>query len=122
MRRILFLFAILMAASASAQEITSGVSYVQTYEQAMEIENKKVLVIFGADWCLYCQKLKGDLDLLNLDDYVVCMVDADERADLKGKHSFKMLPSSLILLNRKEISRKSGYTKQDYMGWLKKNK
>jgi thioredoxin-related protein len=122
MRRILFLFAVLMAASASAQELTSGVSYVQTYEQAMEIENKKVLVIFGADWCLYCQKLKGDLDLLNLDEYVVCMVDADERADLKGKHLFKMLPTSLILLNKKETSRKSGYSKQDYMGWLKKNK
>jgi len=122
MRRILFLFAILMAASASAQELTSGVSYVQTYEQAMEIENKKVLVIFGADWCQYCQKLKGDLDLLNLDEYVVCMVDADERLELKSKYSFNMLPTSLILLNRKEISRKSGYTKQDYMGWLKKNK
>ena len=122
MRRILFLFAILLASSASAQELTSGVSYVQTYEQAMEIENKKVLVIFGADWCLYCQKLKGDLNILDLDEYVVCMVDADERAELKIKHSFKMLPTSLILLNRKEISRKSGYLKQDYMGWLKKNK
>jgi thioredoxin-related protein len=111
-----------MAASASAQELTSGVSYVQTYEQAMEIENKKVLVIFGADWCQYCQKLKGDLDLLNLNEYVVCMVDADERLELKSKYSFNMLPTSLILLNRKKISRKSGYTKQDYMGWLKKNK
>ena len=119
-RSSIFLFVILLAASASAQELTSGVSYVQTYEQAMEIENKKVLVIFGADWCQYCQKLKGDLNLFDLDEYVVCMVNADERAELKGKYSFKTLPTSLIILNRKEISRKSGYTKQDYMGWLKK--
>jgi thiol-disulfide isomerase/thioredoxin len=116
------IFAILATASLTNAQQTSGISYVDNYEQAVEMKDKKILVVFGADWCKYCQDLKRDVHLLQLDGYVVCMIDADERLDLKTKHSFKMLPTSLIIFNKKEISRKSGYSKQDYGGWLEKQK
>jgi thioredoxin-related protein len=108
--------------SANAQEYTSGVSYVNDYEQAVEIEGKKILVVFGAEWCRYCQVLKNEIDMLQVDEYIVCLVDVDQRPDLKKKYLFKTLPTSVVLFNRKEIARKSGYTRQDYGGWLEKHK
>jgi|LakMenEpi03Aug12_release.lakeMendotaPanAssembly.Ray.scaffolds.fasta_scaffold557216_2 thioredoxin-related protein len=110
----------LMLSIANAQEHTSSFSYVNDYEQAVETKDKKILVVFGADWCKYCHELKRDLNLMHLDNYIVCVVDVDVKPDLKKKYSCNMLPCSVILLNKKEISRKSGYKKQDYGGWLEK--
>lgn len=96
--------------------------FVESYEEAISKEDARVLVIFGAKWCKYCRILKEDLDSLDLDGYTVCVVDVDSRKDLARKHETKSLPTSLVLENKKEVSRHVGYEKEGYQAWLNSNR
>lgn len=96
--------------------------FVDDYEQAVKRTDKSVLVVFGTDWCSHCKKLKNEKDSLNLDDYVVCMVDADANSKIAKKNSVSSYPTSIIVYEGKEVSRKSGYKKSDYQKWLDSNR
>lgn len=92
------------------------------YEQAIKNADRNVLVVFGTDWCSHCVRLKKDIKSLNLDDYVVCVVDADENKEIARKNKVSSYPTSVIFSEGKEIARKKGYTKGDYQGWLDSNR
>lgn len=94
--------------------------FVPRYEDAVSMKEKKVLLIVGADWCRGCVRLKKSIDSINLKGYVVCFVDADERADICMSHSVSAYPTSLILFEGEEVSRNKGYEKRSYENWLKK--
>jgi len=100
----------------------AGPDFVNDYEKATSTKDKNVLVIIGTEWCGGCVRLKEALKSANLDDYVVCVVDAEERKDISKKHSVSAYPTSVILFNKEEMSRKKGYEKSSYDKWLEKNR
>ena len=92
--------------------------FLENYEDAVATQGKKVLVIFGADWCGYCNLLKRDLKDMSLDGYVVCIVNIDDRPDLNKSNRVSLLPTSVVIKDGKEIGRKQGYNKDQYKNWL----
>jgi len=92
--------------------------FVEKYEEAVAIQGKKILLVFGSEWCGYCTILKRDLKDMKLDGYVVCVVDVDQRPDLKRLYNTRLLPTSVILKEGKEVGRKQGYSKDQYEKWL----
>jgi len=91
-----------------------------TIKLATEI-NKPVLIIFSADWCKHCTILKDDFTnnkLTEISNYVICIVDVDTNKEIKKEFGIKSLPTSIILSNNVEKSRKIGYSNKEYKGWL----
>lgn len=82
--------------------------------------NKPLLLIFGADWCGYCTKLKKDILVDNSTQlYITCVIDTDLDKSLSKKFKVRSLPTSIIVEDEVEKRRKTGYkNKQDYLDWL----
>lgn len=79
-----------------------------------------LLTIYSADFCGYCQNLKKDIiELDTLDKFIVCIVDVEKNKELQTQMKVKNLPTSIITINNKELSRKIGYNKKEYKDWLK---
>ena len=109
-RVIVFIIAVSLFSSCIASE----------YDEADK--DQRVLLILGADWCIYCNKLKADMDTMDLSGYEVRVFNVDHDKDISGKYRVSSLPTSIIILNGKEVSRKVGYIKSDYMKWLNSTK
>lgn len=92
------------------------------YQKAVAHDERNVLVIFGADWCKYCKILKGDMPNMNLEGYVVCVVDVTEQRDLKKQNNISTLPTSIVMSGGKEVSRITGYSAKQYKEWLEANR
>lgn len=123
MKRIATIFvAASLAMVQASQEFGAEPVFVESYEEAVAMEDAKVLIIFGAKWCKYCLILKEDLKSLNIDDYTVCIVDTETRKDLVKKYRVRALPTSVVIQGDKEISRKTGYEKEEYQAWLDSNR
>jgi thioredoxin-like negative regulator of GroEL len=96
--------------------------FTKDYEEAMREKDRKVILVFGADWCPACVVLKKHLEGMNLDGYLVCVLDVDESRDIKRKHGARMLPTSIIMEDGKEVSRHVGFDKQYYDAWVEENR
>lgn len=116
-----FILALLLCFGLANVSLSAPPVFENDYEKAVESEGK-VLVIFGTNWCRYCKYLKKDMDSLNLDNYTVCVIDAEKRKDLIKKHGLNSYPTSIILEQKKESTRKSGYEKKEYQSWLDANR
>jgi thioredoxin-related protein len=97
--------------------------YYDEYEKCMELSkdyNKKIVIVFGADWCPYCRTLKKDIDdIFQFSKYIVCFIDTDQNEALVKKYRIRGLPTSIIIDSKEtELSRKTGYKKTDYNQWL----
>lgn len=119
MSKFIYLFLAFVLASVS---YGADPEFVNDYEKAISTRGKNVLVVIGAEWCGGCANLKKGLRSMDLDDYVVCVVDAEERKDLVKKYSVSVYPTSVIAFNKEEVSRKKGYDKSSYDSWLDKNR
>lgn len=87
-----------------------------------KLHNRPLILIFGASWCSYCKDLKKDISSIKpFDRAVVCVVDIEKNENLVKKYSIKGLPTSIIIIQDQEKSRKSGYQKHDYETWLNGN-
>ena len=85
--------------------------------------NMPILLIFGADWCGYCQNLKRDLPTIpEIDKFIVCAIDIENNPELKAQMNVSSLPTSIIIdqNTNKEIIRKLGYKPLEYKGWLRR--
>lgn len=95
--------------------LDSAIKLTQTH-------NRKLLLVFGADWCPYCKVLKKDISTINTSSYIVCIINTDKYTELVDQFKIKGLPTSIILTaDKKEISRKTGYKKEEYNSWLQNN-
>lgn len=112
----------LMALTPGNPVQAAGPVFVEKYEDAVSDKKSNVLLVFGTDWCKYCKYLKKDMDSMNLDDYVVCFVNAQERKDLRSKYKIGSYPTSIIVRDEEEVSRKVGYENKEYMDWLDTNR
>lgn len=93
-------------------------------DSLIESENSKkdILVIFTADWCGFCQKMKKDIDddQSLVEDLIVCYIDYDENKDLVKEYKVKNIPDYFLLHKGVETKRKVGYSnKKDFKKWLK---
>lgn len=78
------------------------------------------LYIFTADWCAPCKKLKTmlykDLDIPKW--YDISMIDIDQFPEIAKKYSVKVIPTTLLLDDGKEVARITGYS-SSYKNQLK---
>ena len=93
------------------------------YRQSLDlskIHKRKLIVVFSADWCVYCQDLKKDLkSLKGLDKFIICIIDVDKDKQIPSKFKIKNLPTSVGLNSEeKELSRLVGYRKNKYEAWI----
>jgi len=116
------------ARSTDTPPQTSPKSYVEPieeqprftgdYEAAMAEKDRRVILVFSADWCPHCVSLKEHLKGMELGDHLVCIVDVDQHKDLKRKHSVRILPTSIIVEEGKEVSRNRGFNPEKYDEWF----
>lgn len=97
--------------------------YYDEFDKCKELAskyNRKLVLVFGADWCPYCRILKKDIDKIdNFKQYIVCFIDTDKNKELVEKYRIKGLPTSIIIDKQEnELSRKTGYKQADYNTWL----
>lgn len=84
----------------------------------------KDLVIFSADWCFHCQKLKEYLASApsEANAYSIELLDFDKDKDIAIKLKVKDLPTSIIFNDDGSIlTTKVGFHKTQYKEWLKQN-
>lgn len=70
------------------------------------------LLIFTADWCGPCNKLKADLDAHPemLQDYTWGFIDIDRDGELAERYDVKSVPALILVdSDNKEIKRRVGY-------------
>jgi thioredoxin-related protein len=87
-----------------------------------EQSNQKILVIFTANWCEYCNEMKNDLqNCQELQGMIVCFVNIDKYPELKQEYRVRSIPDYFILKNKMEIKRQKGYRdKKEFIRWLNK--
>ena len=114
--------------SADEQPQTSPPAQPETpritedYEQAKKETKRKVILVFGAEWCPHCVTLKGHLKDMNLDGYLVCLVDVDNEKNLSKEYKVRSLPTSVILDKGEEVSRIKGFESNKFDAWLEQNR
>lgn len=85
--------------------------------------NCQLLLIFSADWCGYCKRLKKEINnIQGFNDRIVCVIDTDKNGKLAEEYKIRGLPTSILLKDNTELSRKMGFVKDDYENWLNENK
>jgi thiol-disulfide isomerase/thioredoxin len=97
--------------------------FFDEYDKVLSIakeKQKRIIVIFSADWCPHCQDLKKDLTSMSIpQQYLLCIIDIDKNKALVNKFNISGLPTTIaITSNEKELCRKSGYQKKSYEAWL----
>lgn len=100
--------------------------YVDTLEDAIamsEDTNKDVLLIFGAEWCGACGKLKTDL--LNnpqmSDNLIICYVNIDKNQNLATEYRVRTIPHYILIRNKIEIKKEKGYINPErFIRWRNK--
>jgi thioredoxin-related protein len=98
-------------------------AFVTDFDLATQLSKEtglKIVVVFSAEWCEYCQKFKNDLpEIKNFDNKIICIVETENNQKLVRKFKIKNLPTSLILNTESvEIDRIVGYNKSSYENWL----
>jgi thiol-disulfide isomerase/thioredoxin len=96
--------------------------FTEDYDAAIREKDRKVLLIFSADWCPHCVLLKDHLKETNLEGYLVCVVDIGSNRAARRTHSVRSLPTSIILKDGEEVSRERGFDKQSFDAWVEKNR
>ena len=85
----------------------------------------KDLIIAGADWCPACVKLKNFIKTnpKQLENFDVQIIDIDKNPEIKKNLKVRLLPTSVIFNDDNKIQAKlEGFTEQNFINWLNKNK
>ena len=90
--------------------------------QRGEAENKKVFLVFNADWCRYCLQMEKEtfqnptvIAYVNR-NFVPISVNSDKQQDIAEKYSVRGLPSTwFISENGDRIGNRPGYVAADEM-------
>jgi len=119
---IYMLFAIGLIMTAASANDSFIVTSLKDAKMLSESTKKPILLIFGADYCKYCNELKSDLFASPLkeltDNYIICYVDVDKEPNIKS-YSVTMIPDSRVIKNNREIAKIKGYSSNNYVRWIK---
>lgn len=108
----------------AAQSTDGGIQWLSYAEgrQRGEAENKKVFLVFNADWCRYCLQMEKEtfqnptvIAYVNR-NFVPISVNSDREQDIAAKYSVRGLPSTwFISENGDRIGNRPGYISADEM-------
>ena len=90
--------------------------------QRGEAENKKVFLVFNADWCRYCLQMEKEtfqnptvIAYVNR-NFVPISVNSDREQDIAAKYSVRGLPSTWFISEKGDrIGNRPGYIAVDEM-------
>jgi len=117
----------LFTGAVHASGIQTGDDGIQwfTYaegRQRGEAENKKVFLVFNADWCRYCLQMEKEtfqnptvIAYVNR-NFVPISVNSDREQDIAAKYSVRGLPSTWFISEKGDrIGNRPGYIAVDEM-------
>ena len=84
--------------------------------QLIDINDKKVVINFGAEWCAPCKKMKPYIIRLQEDlkeKVKIVRLDADENKSLINHMKIDGLPVIIIYENGKETWRNTGFLSEE---------
>lgn len=100
------------------------------YDEALKEakkNNKKMLLIFGADWCHWCKKLKNETlkseevqrELVE-NNIIEVHINTDQKRELAKKYRVRGIPAyALVDKDEKELRSGSGFKdSEDFIAWL----
>jgi len=100
-------------------------NYTETIEFAKR-NNKQVLLIFGAEWCQWCKKMKSET--LNnssvqskMSAYVYYYVDTDKEKDIAKKYKVSGIPYYAIInpTNESIVRQGNGFkSSTEFVAWM----
>lgn len=73
-----------------------------------EDADKNYLVMYTAEWCIWCQGMYPIIKQLRKDGYIVYVVDADKHPEAAREHQVESLPTFIVMNQGKEASRIKG--------------
>lgn len=82
------------------------------------------LLIFSADWCPSCVRLKQAIQTnpAIVDGFVVSLIDFDADPELAASHGVKRIPTVVRVLSNGQTVKKVGFTTgADLKQWLQKH-
>ena len=117
--------AVMVPSVPSLPELQKNI-YYDEFDKSKDLAkkyNKKLVLVFGADWCPYCRDLKKDINnITEFSNYIVCFIDTDKNSQLVKDFRVRGLPTSIMVDSTdKELSRKTGYKHSEYQEWLRSN-
>lgn len=97
--------------------------YVNSLEDAVVLQKSiehDILLIFSSDKCTYCNILKKDLEDMNIENKIICIVDIDKNMNIKKQYRVSVIPDTRIISKGKDIKRIVGYkNKTTYIDLIK---
>lgn len=121
---LLFLLSSAGAPTAAAQTSDDGIQWMPYEEgrQRGDTENKKVFLVFNADWCRYCHQMEKEtfrnpavIAYVNR-NFVPISVNSDKKQDIAAKYNVRGLPSTWFLSETGDrIGNRPGYIPADEM-------
>ncbi len=87
------------------------------------VSQQTTVVMFGATWCTYCHQRAPLLatERAKSDSFALAALDIDEQQSLAVEYQVMTLPTTVIFVNGKEVSRKTGFMDEGGLhGWLEK--
>lgn len=98
------------------------ISSLAEAEKLSQSTGQPLLLIFGADYCVYCNKLKTDILKKevgpSIDSFIVCYIDLENNPAYRKKYNLSTIPDSRIIVNGKQVSRMQGYSRSDFSKWI----
>lgn len=99
-----------------------------TYAEAIELakkHDKQVLVLFSAEWCGWCTKMKDEVLTKpeikeEIKNYIFVVVDCDKDKAAARKFGVGVIPANLVTDAKElKVKFKAGYmSSDDYLKWL----
>lgn len=108
----------------AAQPSDGGIQWMSYAEgrQLGEAQNKKIFLVFNADWCRYCLQMEKEtfqnptvIAYVNR-NFVPISVNSDRQQDIAAEYNVRGLPSTWFLSeNGDRIGSRPGYISTDEM-------
>ena len=103
---------------------------ITTYEEAIAVakrSDRKVLIVFGAEWCSWCKKLDKETirnrevnKAIAEGNVINIHVDVDQRKDLAKKFSVRGIPAYVIIDKDEAVVRQGSGFKDpsNFISWM----
>lgn len=119
-----WILAILLMISTVKSNAGQPAIYVHDLLDAIALSetiDKDIIVIFTAEWCYHCVRMKNDI-IQNpemIEDKIICYIDKDNAKDLVKEYKVKTIPDYFILRDKIELGRTVGYQNKDqFKKWI----
>lgn len=97
-------------------------NFTKDYERAMNETERKVILVFTCEKCPSCNLLEKNLQKVDLEGFLVCVIDTASQKELVEKYKVMRLPTSVMIERGEETDRLKGFSKARYEAWLSEHK